>query len=1087
MRTLAWNCQGLGKPKAGRTLKALLQAARPDLVFLSEIKTQKINQISTLLTSAHLPNHQFVPPLNFAGGLCLAWSNNITITIISCDRTHISALVSTDPHQPTWTFTGVYCVNQFPLDLEGLFPRVLDDQDNEPLCKIPSPKEIKQVMFSFASNKSPGPDGLPALFYKNFWSITGNALIFAVQHFFRTGFLLKALNHTLVTLIPKQNHPNQVENFRPISLCNVAYKVISKVLANRLKPLLQKFISPNQTAFVEGRNINENSLISQEIMHYLHKRKGKKGYLAIKVDLSKAYDRVEWELLKVILHNLGVCHRFINLIAQCISTCSFSFLINGSPFGFLKPSRGIRQGDPISPYLFIIYTELLSRLLLKEEASNNFRGVKIARACPVISHLLYADDLVVYCRDTMEDVSTIMKTMDKFSTWSGQCINHAKSFVHYSKNVPVSFKQAVVSWFNLEECNHCTKHLGLPFCKPKSRVRAFTDVVTKFQQKLSGWKSKNLSQAGRAVLIKAVAQAIPAYIMSTFLLPVSICDLLDKTIRKFWWGENEKGNSLYLRCWNSLCLPKACGGLGFRKSIDFNRSLIAKLGWQCANKENRLWIQLLEAKYLRGTSFLESGPPPKDASWVWQDIAKCKDLVKPNVCFTISVNSTVKTWSHQWIPSLPDFVPTPNPLTTLQPFNFNNVGDLISPVCGDWDVNTLIELFPLNVVNEIRKIFISPPQTPQQLIWIPSKSGKFSTKSCYIQSQKRRFPQLNSVDTKLFKNLWNAKIHNRHKVLLWKIIFDLLPTRRRLSYILQVGILDCPICGAEVEDLNHLFLHCPLTKALWFNSKWSFKLDCLAVSSVREWIIILLDKNDHSFISNENREFFLIYVVLTFEIIWLNRNKVTHNAPSFDVQEMTQRVEKNAKEHFQAQMSSHISKCLNYSSKGWRPPKEGWITVNTDASFKAEENEASMAIIIRNHNGSILFAETLSRPCLNALAAEAFAIKEACVRLHFVKAKFVTFESDCLVAIETILNKERDMDWAIREPIDVIRRFWTSWPKWNFKFIPRASNCAAHNLAAWAFLSNVWDKLSLDSIPFCCFCDGGFPFVDVVPNLSFYY
>ncbi|KAL3813124.1 hypothetical protein ACJIZ3_014392 [Penstemon smallii] len=916
MSTLAWNCRGLGKPEAGRALKDLLRRSKPDFVFLCEIKTHKLDIVSNILSTSSLPNHHFVPPQKFAGGLCLAWTANLNVNITSYDLSHINALILYEPCPDLWQFTG--------------------------------------VMFSFASNKSPGPDGLPALFYKNFWSITGNALVLAVQHFFRTGFLLKALNHTLVTLIPKQNKLNQVENFRPISLCNLAYKVISKILANRLKPLLHNIISSNQMAFVEGRNINENSIISQEIMHYLHKRKGKKGFLAIKVDLSKAYDR-----------------KFINLIAQCISTCSFSFLISGSPYGFLKPSRGIRQGDPISPYLFIIYSELLSKMLIREETAGHFRGVKIARTSPIISHLLYADDIIVYCRDTMDDVGTIMSVLDKFLMWSGQCINQDKSFVHYSKNVEPEFKHIVDVQVNLKECNHKSKHLGLPFCKPKARVQAFTDVVTKFQQKLSGWKSKNLSQAGRAILIKSVAQAMPTYQMSTFLLPISICDMLDKIARKFWWGENERGNSFYLRCWSSLCLPKACGGLGFRKSVDFNRAHIAKLGWHCANKDNSLWVKLLDAKYLKGASFFDPIQPPKDASWVWSDICKSKELILSNSCFTISVDSSVQTWTQNWIPSLPGFVPTPKCPSSLQPLDFGFVKDL---------------LFPVNIVKEIRKIFISPSHTTQQLIWIPSKSGKFSTKSCYLASQKVRFPQLNSDDIKMFKNLWSARLHNRYKILLWKIIFGILLTKKRLNRFIHVNNIECPLCGDEVENLDHLFLRCPFAKAIWFNSSWSLKVECFANVPVRNWIAMLLDKNANLFPSNEIREFFLIFAALTFDSIWFNT----------------------------------------------------------------------------------------------------FAIVVACSRIHDVKAKNVIFESDCLIAINAILNQDGDMDWAIREPVDEIRRFWVSWPKWRFQFIARASNCAAHNLASWAAVSKTWEKIPLPSLPLCCFCDGGSPCVDVVPNIYFY-
>lgn len=134
----------------------------------------------------------------------------------------------------------------------------------------------------------------------------------AIQYFFRNGHMLKALNHTFIALIPKIQHPTRVEQFRPISLCNITYKVISKLIANKLKPLLAHIVSPFQMAFVEGRCSNDNNIISHEIMHYVHKKKCKKSFMAIKVDLTKAFDRVEWSLLIDILLNLGFCNTFTN-------------------------------------------------------------------------------------------------------------------------------------------------------------------------------------------------------------------------------------------------------------------------------------------------------------------------------------------------------------------------------------------------------------------------------------------------------------------------------------------------------------------------------------------------------------------------------------------------------------------------------------------------------------------------------------------------------------------------------------------------------------------------------------------------------
>ncbi|KAL0378395.1 UNVERIFIED_CONTAM: LINE-1 retrotransposable element O protein [Sesamum radiatum] len=293
----------------------------------------------------------------------------------------------------------------------------------------------------------------------------------------------EAINHTYITLIPKNLKADTVDKFRPISLCNTTYKIISKLLANRLKPLLNKLNSPLQMAFVPGRTINENTIISQEIMHYLHCKKGPKSFMAIKIDLMKAYDRVEWPFLLQVLRRLGFCDKFVDLIQQCITTSSFSLLINGSPFDFFRPSRGIRQGDPLSPYLFIIYTEILSRLLLHEEALGNIKGIKVCRNAPSISHLLYADDLTIFCRAEEKDAHTVRKCLDMFEQWSSQCANCHKSFIHFSSNVLNRQRRNILEILHMPECGHKAKHLGFPFCKPESRAQAFSDLTEKMSNR----------------------------------------------------------------------------------------------------------------------------------------------------------------------------------------------------------------------------------------------------------------------------------------------------------------------------------------------------------------------------------------------------------------------------------------------------------------------------------------------------------------------------------------------------------------------------------------------------------------------------
>lgn len=175
-----------------------------------------------------------------------------------------------------------------------------------------------------------------------------------IKHFFVNDFLLKQLNHCFIALLPKEDAPAKISQFCPISLCNVSYKIISKILTSRLKSVMHKLISNNQAAFVPSRHIQDNLIMVHEIMQTLKRKQGRGGLMALKVDMSKAYDRVSWPFLMEILRCFGFGAKWCRWIYQCISTVSFSILLNGSPYGFFKPHGGLRQGDPLLAF-FICY------------------------------------------------------------------------------------------------------------------------------------------------------------------------------------------------------------------------------------------------------------------------------------------------------------------------------------------------------------------------------------------------------------------------------------------------------------------------------------------------------------------------------------------------------------------------------------------------------------------------------------------------------------------------------------------------------------------------------------------------------------
>jgi hypothetical protein len=226
--------------------------------------------------------------------------------------------------------------------------------------------EVYAALKSIGNLKAPGPDGMPALFYKEYWDIVGDEVVTEVLKVLDGSPMPDKWNDTTVVLIPKVRKPEYIKDLRPISLCNVIYKLISKVLANRLKRILPEVVSQSQSAFAPGRLITDNILIAYEATHYLkHKKKGSLGYAAIKLDMSKAYDRVEWQFLREMMLRLGFHRRWVDLVMKCVTSVKYRIRVNGELSEEFIPERGLRQGDPISPYLFLLCAEGFSSLLAK--------------------------------------------------------------------------------------------------------------------------------------------------------------------------------------------------------------------------------------------------------------------------------------------------------------------------------------------------------------------------------------------------------------------------------------------------------------------------------------------------------------------------------------------------------------------------------------------------------------------------------------------------------------------------------------------------------------------------------------------------
>ena len=280
--------------------------------------------------------------------------------------------------------------NQTPCDAATVsIEKIISSDLNNQLEREFTVWEVQKAIKEMAPLKPPSSDGMRPLFYQHYWDTIGNDVTQSVLHFLNSACLPENLNHTFITLIPKKNSPEYASDFRPISLCNVLYKIFSKVLANNIKKILPKIIYEHQSAFTKSKLISDNILVDFESLHSMQKHVGKEYYMAIKLDMSKTYDRVEWSYLESVIRRVGFTKRWITLLMLCVKTISYSILVNGEPKWMIYLTRGIHQGDPLSPFLFLLCIEGLNGLINKAADKGDIKGYALCGNSPQTNPSLF--------------------------------------------------------------------------------------------------------------------------------------------------------------------------------------------------------------------------------------------------------------------------------------------------------------------------------------------------------------------------------------------------------------------------------------------------------------------------------------------------------------------------------------------------------------------------------------------------------------------------------------------------------------------------------------------------------------------------
>ena len=600
-----------------------------------------------------------------------------------------------------------------------------------------------------------------------------------------------------------------MKDWRPIALCSVLYKLVSKVLANRLKKILHKCIAETQSAFVPGISILDNALVAIELVHYMKtniRRKDKN--VALKLDISKAYDRIDWAYLKDVMRKMGFANRWVDWIMMCVETVDYSVIVNKDIVGPIIPSRGLRQGDPLSPYLFILCAEGLSALIRDAETKGELQGVRICRNAPVVSHLFFADDCFLFFQAEESQAQVMKRILNTYEEASGQAISLPKSEIFYSRNVQQQLQQNITHILGVQAVLGTGKYLGLPSMVGRSKKATFNFIKDRVWQRINSWSSKCLSRSGREVMIKSVLQSILSYVMSIFKLPNSLLDEIEKMMNAFWWGHGGANNKgLHWLSWDKLSIHKRYGGMGFKDLAAFNVAMLGKQGWKFQTEPDTLVSKVFKARYFPRSNYLGStlGHNP---SFVWRSIFSAKLVVRHGARWMVGSGYGIPIIDEPWLSGGSRVALISPAAQSLQGYS---VGHLIHQGIKNWNEELVRYIFEDGTAQQILNTSLFQQVSEDRLVWQPEKNGKYSVRSAYRVCMEEISDNSHLKRSGYWSGIWKLKVPPKVKSFVWRVCRECLPTRVRLNRRGVTCPSSCVKCNDPHEDSYHVFFHCGTT------------------------------------------------------------------------------------------------------------------------------------------------------------------------------------------------------------------------------------------------------------------------------------
>ncbi|KAF4349050.1 hypothetical protein F8388_008797 [Cannabis sativa] len=568
------------------------------------------------------------------------------------------------------------------------------------------------------------------------------------------------------------------------------------------------------------------------------------------------------------------------------------------------------------------------------------------------------------------------------------------SAVVFSDNVNMGIRGEIKGLMGYRDLNREDKFLGNPILLSGSKVRNFGFLVDKMARRIEGWKSRLLSLAGRSTLIQSVDMSVPIYTMSTFLIPKSICVALDKLVRRFWWkGSDDSNRFLALTNWDSICVPKRWGGLGFKKFEDLNFALVAKLGWNLAVESNTLWCQFFKDKYFRRSCSFWSAPNSNLWSYGARSIMATRDFIRDESCFAIGNGDLVDIWHSPWLPGYgwERYVASFNPRICEKGVR---VSSLLIPGSGEWNREALESWFFPSMVRDALEVPRLSMMAKDELFWEAAPDGRFTVKRAFLARIRGR-----GILEPLWRSLWKASGPERIKIFLWRLARDILPFGNRLQRIFG-NSSQCVLCNSGEDSASHLIFHCDVAVQVWRSGPWGFCSDSMVFGDNLELVKWLLQPTGTPLGENDLVRFTIYAISLCF-VLWRVRNSSFHEGLCPMVSKIQQEISSLVADCSLDRPSSleMQGSIPAVAEENWRGL---WTDVNVFVDAAIREEFGIVAILVLDRSGTVIEAVTAKRKVPTPFVAELEAFFSGCCRILQSGWENVTIFSDCQTLVKSL-------------------------------------------------------------------------------------